>query len=188
MAVLRDKTAPRDIRRIDRDRKRHNEIVREAIKENLKEILDGIDIVSISPHQKIKIPLRSYKEFQFAFSEKTPGAAQAPGKGKGDKLGEEKDKSPDPGPQAGDMPGEDIYEVEMYAGELQDIIDEKYNLPNLEELDKSKTPDQEKTRTRGYKKKGPLPKLARRRTAKRRLERLKGEERIKKDLEKDKTS
>lgn len=183
MAVLRDRTIPRDIKRSDRDRKRHKEKVREAIKENLEEILESTDIVNISPFQKIKIPLRSIKEFQFAFAENTAGAAQAPGKGKGDKLGEA-EKKPGAGPRAGDMPGEDIYETEIYAHELQEIIDEKYNLPNLEEKDKSKTPDEEKVRIRGYKKKGPLTRLARRRTAKRRLERLQSEERIKKENDK----
>ncbi len=150
--------------------------MKQAIRDNLEEILEGTDIVSISPFQKIKIPLRSIKEFQFAFAEDTSGAAQAPGKGKGDKLGQQ-EKVPERGPQAGDMPGEDIYETEVYAHELQEILDERYNLPNLEEKDKSKTPDEEKIRIRGYKRRGPMSRLARRRTTKRRLERTQSEKR-----------
>lgn len=182
MATLRERTVKRDVKRFDRDRRRHKEKVLEAIKENLEDILEGLDIVSMSPDQKIKIPLRSIKEFQFAYAERNPGAAQAPGAGKGDKLGEKKGEMRMPGDQqAGDTPGDDVYEVEIYAEELQELIDEKYNLPNLEEKDEAKAPEEKKTRTRGYKKRGPLSRLARRRTAKKRIERVQRDATIKKE-------
>ena len=175
MAVVRYRTGSRDIKRFERDRARHRAKVREAIKEGLGELLEGVDIISISPFQKIKIPLRNLKEFQFAFAEKNPGVAQAPGAKKGDKLGKKEAEERMPGPQAGDMPGEDVYEVEMYAYEIQELIDEKYNLPHLEEKEKSKVPEEEKTKIRGYKRRGPLSRLARRRTVRRRIERGKKE-------------
>lgn len=156
-------------------------MVREAIRQNIEDIIAEEDIISILPGTKVRIPLKSIKEFQFAFSEENPMVVQAPGAKKGDKIEKADPRfSQIPGPQAGDLPGEDVYEAEISGKELWEMIDEFLELPRLKEKSTEKTKKERKTRFRRTKKKGVIAKVNWSKTAEERIKRRKTQKRISK--------
>lgn len=49
------------------DRRRHRELVEESIKKNIGNIIAEESIIGQSKDKKIKIPIRSIKEYQFVY-------------------------------------------------------------------------------------------------------------------------
>jgi len=52
------------------DRRRHRELVEESIKKNIGNIIAEESIIGQSKDKKIKIPIRSIKEYQFVYGKK----------------------------------------------------------------------------------------------------------------------
>ncbi|UOF90853.1 sporulation protein YhbH [Fodinisporobacter ferrooxydans] len=117
------------------DQQRHQEKVKEAIKKNLGDLVSEESIIMTDGRQIVKVPIRSLEEYRFRYNyNKSPHGGQGSGKSKvGDVLG--KDGQPAQGPGkgegAGDQPGVDYYEAEVSVEELQAIIFEDFELPNL---------------------------------------------------------
>lgn len=116
------------------DQKRHDEKIKEAIKQNLPEIIAEESIITSDGKRLIKIPIRSLEEYRFRFD---PNQGERVGQGNGEsKVGDVLGKArpgnqPGQGKQAGDAPGVDYYEAEVTVDDLAELIFEDLGLPDL---------------------------------------------------------
>src|SRR5437016_4290213 len=123
-------------RRADRDRARHNEKVKEVIRQNLGDIVSHQDIITADKGKIVKIPVRSLELPRIRFD---PGSRERVGQGPGgtkpgDVLGRApSDSDSAAGKQAGQEPGVDYYEAEFTIEELAELVFEDLHLPNLED-------------------------------------------------------
>ncbi|MDI3328648.1 MAG: sporulation protein YhbH [Alicyclobacillaceae bacterium] len=117
------------------DQQRHQEKVREAIRQNLADLITEESIIMTDGKQIVKVPIRSLDEYRFRFNyEKRPHAGTGDGKAKvGDVLGREARPAPGDGagPGAGDQPGVDYYEADVSVEEIEDVLFRDLELPNL---------------------------------------------------------
>lgn len=119
------------------DQTRHQEKVREAIKQNLPDLVTDESIVMSDGKQVVRVPIKSIDEYRFRYNfNKQKHVGQGDGDSQvGDVLGVDREaqKGPGKGEGAGDQPGEDYYEAEISMAELEEILFEELELPNLEE-------------------------------------------------------
>jgi sporulation protein YhbH len=122
-------------RRAERDRKRHNDKVKEVIKQNLGGIISQQDIITAENGKLVKIPIRGLELPRIRFdNEERERVGQGGGGTKpGDILGRAPQEGQASGKQAGQEPGVDIYEAELSIEELTALVFEDLHLPNLEE-------------------------------------------------------
>lgn len=117
------------------DQLRHQEKVREAIKQNLGDLISEESIIMSDGKQILKVPIRSLDEYRFRFNyNKQQHAGEGDGDSKvGDVLGRDGDpkQGKGKGEGAGDQPGVDYYEAEVTVEELQNILFEDLELPNM---------------------------------------------------------
>jgi hypothetical protein len=123
-------------RRADRDRARHNDKVKEAIRENLGEIVSQQDIITADNGKIVKVPIRGLELPRFRFDN---GSRERIGQGQGGtKPGDVIARGPaqpgqGAGKQAGQEPGVDFYEAELTLDEITQMVFEDLHLPNLKE-------------------------------------------------------
>lgn len=130
-------------RRGEKDERRHNEKVKDAIKQNLGDLVSDGSIITADPlsKKKIKIPLRSLELPRFKFGDKGDGVGTGDGNGSskpGDVVGSGH------GEGAGNSPGEEYYEAEISLEEIQELVFEDLGLPNIKPRSKH---DMETTET-----------------------------------------
>ncbi|MDU2064103.1 MAG: sporulation protein YhbH [Sporomusaceae bacterium] len=148
------------------DRKRHRELVEEAIKKDLGGIVAEESIIGQSGNKKIKIPIKGIKEYQFIYGKNTPGTGSGTGgEARGQSIGKTKEGQGEkiPGP-AGSDAGEDIFETEITLDELANYLFEDLQLPDLERKKFSQLETRHKHKRSGFQKKGIPPRLAKKRT------------------------
>lgn len=121
------------------DEARHNEKIKEVIRDRLPEIISQGDIITADPQTKkiIKIPMNSLELPRFRHGENQGGFGTGPG-GEGDVIGRGKSggrpglgDGEDKG-GAGDGPGVEYYGVEMSLEELKEMVYADFGLPYLE--------------------------------------------------------
>lgn len=118
------------------DQKRHREKVKEAVKQNLSDLVAEESIILSDGKKVLKVPIRSLEEYKFRFDAGKRGHV---GHGNGNsKVGDviAKGKNNGTANGAGDEPGTDYYEAEITIEELQELILEDLILPNLKEKKK----------------------------------------------------
>lgn len=126
-------------RKGEMDQERHKRKVKEAIKNNLADIVSEESIILSEGDRVLKVPVRSMDEpkLRFDYSDK-PQVGQGQGGTKvGDVLGRANPDASEAdggqGKQAGDQPGADYYEAEITVDELAEIIFEDLQLPRLKQ-------------------------------------------------------
>ena len=122
-------------RRAEKDRQRHNEKVKEVIKQNLGDIISQQDIITADNGKIVKIPVRGLELPRIRFDN---GERERIGQGNGgtkpgDILGRAPQEGEGTGREAGQEPGVDFYEAELTLEELTALVFEDLHLPNLEE-------------------------------------------------------
>ncbi len=123
-------------RRAERDRQRHNEKIKEVIKQNLGDIVSHQDIITADRGKIVKIPIRGLELPRIRYDN---GSRERIGQGQGgtkpgDVLGRAPGQSGQgTGKQAGQEPGVDFYEAEFTLEEVAQMVFEDLHLPNLEE-------------------------------------------------------
>lgn len=122
------------------DQARHQQKVREAIKQNLPDLLSEENIILSDGRQIIKIPIRSLDEYRFVYNHnKKKHVGQGDGNSQvGDVIGADPAFGGGKGEGAGDQPGADVVEAEISIAELEDMLFEELELPFME----SKSKDQ----------------------------------------------
>jgi len=155
------------------DRLRHRQKVREAIRDNIADIIAEESIIGKDKNRIIKVPIRGIKEYRFVYGENTPGVGQG-GDGEpkpGDVVGQGQDGKGNQ--QAGDKPGVDYYETEVSLDELIELMFEDLELPDLERKRLRHMEVERLFRQKGFRRKGIRVRLDKKRTARSRVKRKK---------------
>ncbi|MDK2821421.1 MAG: uncharacterized protein PWP31_1386 [Clostridia bacterium] len=119
------------------DQQRHQEKVREAIKKNLSDIIAEESIILGRGRKIVRVPIRSLEEYHFRFNyNKGKHCGQGSGgTSKGSVIGDSANgKGGISG--AGDQEGIDYFEVEVTIDEIEQMLFEDLELPNLQDKDK----------------------------------------------------
>ena len=174
MAIFRPFSSS-DALRSDRsagDRQRHRDKLREAIRDNIADIISEESIIGRQKDRVIKVPIRGIKEYRFVFGDNQAQAGTGEGEtepgqviGKSGKEGEGSGK-------AGDQPGVDYYETDVTLEELIEIMFEDLELPDMERKILREVMSERIAKRKGYRKAGVRVHLDRRRTAKARIRRM----------------
>jgi sporulation protein YhbH len=123
-------------RRAERDKARHNEKIKEVIRQNLGDIVSQQDIITADQGKIVKIPVRGLELPRIRFDN---GDRERVGQGQGgtqpgDILGRAPSQQDQgTGKQAGQEPGVDFYEAEFTLDEITEMVFEDLHLPNLKE-------------------------------------------------------
>lgn len=125
-------------RKGEQDQRRHAEKVREAIKNNLPDLISSENIILSDGKKMTRIPIRSLDEYKLRYNyEKTKHVGQ--GKG-GSKVGDiiakapgkqQTGQGPGKGKGAGDRPGIDYYEANVSIMEIENLFFKELELPHL---------------------------------------------------------
>ena len=120
------------------DQQRHMDKVKDAIKNNLPDLISEESIVMSNGRDVIKIPIRSLDEYKIRYNyDKSKHVGQGKGDSKvGDVVAREPgqgQKAPGQGKEAGDKAGKDYYEAEVSIEEVQNALFKELELPNLQE-------------------------------------------------------
>jgi hypothetical protein len=157
------------------DQARHNTKIREAIRNNLTEIVSQENIITQQGQKTVKIPIRTLELYRFRYN---PYKQRHFGQGSGatrkgtvvgrtmrgrDQASRAGQKDADNEPQAGDEPGVDYYEAEVEIDELANILFEELQLPNLKPKKRASLHSQS-LEFRSVRKRGPMANLDKRRT------------------------
>jgi sporulation protein YhbH len=122
------------------DQTRHQAKVREAVKQNLPDLIADESIVMQRGKQVIRIPIKSLDEYRFRYNyKKSKHVGQGDGDSQvGDVLASDPQtaQGPGKGPGAGDQPGADYYDSEVTLDEVEALLFEELELPHLEEKER----------------------------------------------------
>ena len=151
-----------------RDWLRHNQKVRDAVQQNLPDLVNGPDVITGSQERTVQVPVRllEHARFRLADSSSKPYTSAGQGQGKpGDVL---RQAQPDLGGDEGEG-GNNEGEVKlMLEFKVDDIIDwlwEELHLPDLQPRRNTSVEDDEYVRE-GWDRHGARARLDRRRTMK----------------------
>jgi sporulation protein YhbH len=149
------------------DQARHNAKVKEAIKENLADIIAEESIITSDGKKLVKVPVRSLDLPHFRFDpRKRKHAGQGEGDSQvGDVIGGSPNgqgRAPGRGRRAGDMPGVDYYDAEIEVDELAALMFEDLGLPFLKQKQNEEM-EVESVRFDEIRKKGVMSNLDKRR-------------------------
>ncbi|WP_424471715.1 sporulation protein YhbH [Paenisporosarcina sp.] len=150
------------------DQQRHMDKVKEAIKNNLPDLISEESIVMSNGRDVIKIPIRSLDEYKIRYNyDKSKHVGQGNGDSQvGDIVargsGEGKPASGQ-GKQAGDQAGKDYYEVEITMEELESALFNELELPNLKQKEQAQI-TKEKIEFNDIRKKGLMGNIDKKRT------------------------
>lgn len=149
------------------DQARHKAKVKEAIRDNLTDIIAEESIITSDGQRVVKVPIRSLDLPRFRFD---PKRSQHTGQGDGDSkvgdvLGQEpgQGRRPGRGRQAGDTPGVDYYDAEIELDELAEMIFEDLGLPHLKQKQQEEM-EVETIHFNDIRRKGVMSNLDKRRT------------------------
>lgn len=150
------------------DQLRHQEKVREAIRKNLADLVSEESIIMTDGKQIIKVPIRSLDEYRFRYNfHKQQHAGQGDGRSSvGDVIARDMgdgQSGPGKGKGAGDQPGADYYEAEVTVEELEDILFQDLELPNLQRKRQEELQTQD-VRFNDIRKKGIMSNVDKKRT------------------------
>ena len=182
MAIFRiDTSIPYN--RAGEDRKRHRELVENSIKNNLVDVLLKEDISIQKEDRKIKVPIKSVKEYEFTYSQSKSFVVSGKGnEKKGQRIELKKLLDQNGGAGAGEIEGEDIFETEVTIEEVfKDMFDD-LELPNLKKKRFNNILKSSLKRKKGFKKHGISPRLAKKRTT---IEKIKRKQVTKKMIRRD---
>jgi uncharacterized sporulation protein YeaH/YhbH (DUF444 family) len=140
------------VRRIERDRRRFEEIVRGRIKQDLKHHITRGELIGRKGNEIVSIPVPQIELPHFRYGRRETGGV---GQGEGDIGqpigGSQGDEGAGP---AGDAPGQHIREVELTIQEMAEIMGEELELPRIQPKG-SKALTTPRSRYTGIKRAGP---------------------------------
>jgi sporulation protein YhbH len=174
MAIFRPYSSS-DALRSDRsagDRQRHREKLREAIRDNIADIISEESIIGRDRDRIIKVPIRGIKEYRFVYGENQPQVGSGDGETEPGQVVGKAPKDGDGAGRAGDQPGIDYYETDVTLDELIEIMFEDLELPDMERKILREVMSDRIAKRKGYRRAGVRVHLDRRRTARARIRRM----------------
>lgn len=147
-----------------RDWLRHNDKVREAVREQLPELISEADILSGESNRTVHVPVRMLEHFRFRLrqAESTDGVGQGKAES-GDVLRRAQPQGQGKG-AGGEGEGGLEFVVELKVDDIVDWLWEELELPNLDP--KAGAMEEEELIREGWDRQGPRARLDRRRTLK----------------------
>lgn len=150
------------------DQQRHQEKIKDAIKENLSDLVSEENIVLSDGKQIVKIPIRNMEEYHFIHNfNKQKHVGHGDGETEvGDVIARDRPTKPakgGKGGEPGDQPGDDITEAEVNIEDVEDILFRELELPHLKEKDKQEL-ETEAIRFNDIRKKGIMSNIDKKRT------------------------
>ena len=174
MTIFRESSG--DSGRAAEDRRRHRQMVEQSIKKNIGRIIAEESIIGQSGQKKIKIPIKSLKEYQFRYGKTGTGVGTGSGdEQRGDIIDQAEQAGQGQGGQgAGTEKGEDIYETEITLEELINYLFEDLNLPFMERKKFAEIEIEARQKRSGYQHKGTPPRLAKKKAVIEKIKRRQG--------------
>ena len=150
------------------DQQRHMDKVKEAIKNNLPDLISEESIIMSNGRDVIKIPIRSLDEYKIRYNyDKSKHVGQGDGDSQvGDVVasdGGQGESGAGQGKEAGDQPGQDYYEAEVSIAEIEETLFKELELPNLEQKEQAEITE-EKIEFNDIRKKGLMGNIDKKRT------------------------
>lgn len=148
------------------DQARHQQKVREAVKQNLPDLVSEENIILSDGKQIIKVPIRSLDEYRFVYNyNKSRHVGQGDGDSQvGDVIGVDPNaKKGGKGEGAGDKPGDDVVEAEITLEEVESMLFAELELPFLRPKEKDQLETKE-IRFNDIRKKGIMSNIDKKRT------------------------
>ncbi|WP_188455528.1 sporulation protein YhbH [Virgibacillus oceani] len=153
------------------DQQRHSDKVKEAIKNNLPDLISEENIIMSNGRDVIKIPIRSLDEYKIRYNY---DKSKHVGQGNGDsQVGDIVARAPSEsgqgkggsgkGHEAGDQPGQDYYEAEVSLAEIEGVLFKELELPNLQQKEQAEIKT-EKIEFNDIRKKGLMGNIDKKRT------------------------
>jgi uncharacterized protein len=155
-----------------RDWLRHNEKVRDAVKQSLPDLVSGPDALTNTQDRTVVVPVKLLEHARFRLAEADERSGVGQGKGEpGDVLRPGQDPGDgDEAGQGGNSQGEFQLAMEFKMDEIVDWLWEELKLPDLKPKQNPAISDDEWVRE-GWDKRGPRARLDRRRTMKEAIKR-----------------
>jgi sporulation protein YhbH len=173
MAIFRPYSSS-DALRSDRsagDRQRHRAKLREAIRDNIADIISEESIIGRDRDRIIKVPIRGIKEYRFVYGDNQPQVGSGDGETEPGQVVGKAPKDGEGAGRAGDQPGVDYYETDVTLDELIEIMFEDLELPDMERKILREVMSDRIAKRKGYRRAGVRVHLDRKRTAKARIRR-----------------
>lgn len=171
MAISRSQFRPHSSQeslRSDRsagDRARHRYKVRQAIRDNIADIVAEEAIIGQSGDKIVKVPIQGIKEYRFVFGDNKDGVGSGNGGTQpGDKVGKANGGGQGAEGGGGNAAGVDYYETEITLDELISILFEDLELPELERRKLRKIPAERTFQRKGFTRAGVRSRLDKKRT------------------------
>ncbi|RZI42923.1 DUF444 family protein [Herbaspirillum sp. HC18] len=164
-----------------RDWLRHNQKVREAVQQNLPNLVSGPDVITGSQDRTVQVPVRLLEHARFRLADSSQQSYTSAGQGKGKPGDILRQAQPDYGDDEGEGGNNDGEVKLLLEFKVDDIIDwlwEELQLPDLQPKRNTAVTDDEYVRE-GWDKHGARARLDRRRTVKEAVKRRATQERIK---------
>jgi sporulation protein YhbH len=173
MATFRPFSSSEALRsdRSARDRQRHRDMLREAIRDNIADIISEESIIGRDRDRIIKVPIRGIKEYRFVYGDNQPAVGSGDGETEPGQVVGKASKDGDGAGRAGDQPGVDYYETDVTLEDLIEIMFEDLELPDMERKILREVMSERIAKRKGYRRSGVRVHLDRRRTAKARIRR-----------------
>jgi uncharacterized protein len=152
-----------------RDWLRHNEKVRDAVRQHLPQIVAGADVLN-GGASTVRVPVRMLEHYRFKL--RSPNEQQGVGQGQakpGDRIGRPQQESDNQRGQGGNEDGAIQYTLEFRIDDIVDWLWEEMQLPNLE-AKAGRAKEADWTRE-GWDKRGARSRLDRRRSMKESIKR-----------------
>jgi len=149
-----------------RDWLRHNQKVRDAVKESLPDLLAGSDLMTRPGNRTVAVPVKflEHSRLRLAEAQVQQGAGQGRGE-PGDVLQPGREEGDQQGQAGGTGDGEIRFVVELKVDEIMDWLWEELKLPELKPK-RTATMDEPDYIREGWDKRGARSRLDRRRTMK----------------------
>jgi sporulation protein YhbH len=123
------------------DQTRHQQKVKEAIRDQLQDLVTDESLILSDGRKVVKVPIRNLEEHRFRYNySKSKHVGQGNGNSRvGDVLGMDPSvqKGAGKGAGAGDQVGSDYYETEVQIEELETMLFEELELPDLQQKPKN---------------------------------------------------
>src|SRR5437867_515835 len=147
-----------------RDWLRHNQKVRQAVRDNLLNLIGSTDVITNPTDRTVRVPVRllEHARFRLADAEIETEAGQGQGK-PGDVLRPARPEQGDDAGQGGNKDGEVKLLLELKIDDIIDWLWDELKLPNLKPRPSTRAEEQELVR-KGWGKRGIRARLDRRRT------------------------